>query len=77
MNANAPLHTYTIRGMDCADCARTLEKGVGKLPGVVAAQVNFPGDTLRVTGDVASERVREQVAALGYAVVDAAPAASK
>jgi Cd2+/Zn2+-exporting ATPase len=32
---------YTIEGMDCADCARTIEKAVGRLPGVGTASVNF------------------------------------
>ena len=24
-------HTYTVLGMDCADCARTVEQGVAQL----------------------------------------------
>src|SRR5436309_3556285 len=32
---------FIIEGMDCADCARTIEKAVGRLPGVGTASVNF------------------------------------
>jgi Cu+-exporting ATPase len=30
-----------ITGMTCANCARTIERGLGKLPGVDAAAVNY------------------------------------
>ncbi len=32
---------FLIEGMDCADCARTIEKAVARLPGVQGASVNF------------------------------------
>src|SRR4051812_31685119 len=32
---------FIIEGMDCGDCARTIEKAVGRLPGVQVASVNF------------------------------------
>ena len=32
---------YLIEGMDCADCALNIERGVGKLDGVNAVQVNL------------------------------------
>ena len=37
---NKPIE-YSIEGMDCADCARTIEKAVAALPGVGSATVNF------------------------------------
>lgn len=40
---------YRVRGMDCADCARTLQKAVAGLPGVDDARVNFGAATLTVT----------------------------
>lgn len=40
--------SYRIGGMDCANCALSIEKGVGSLPGVVSAQVNFTASRLRV-----------------------------
>src|SRR5689334_8777550 len=32
---------FSIEGMDCADCARTIEKAVAGVPGVSSASVNF------------------------------------
>ena len=33
--------TYLIKGMDCADCALKIEKGVRQLEGVDAAHVDL------------------------------------
>jgi Cd2+/Zn2+-exporting ATPase len=64
-------HAFAIEGMDFADCARTLERGVGRLPGVERAEVNFGAARMTVEYDrtqlqrgAIDERVRE----LGYAV---------
>src|SRR2546430_12750708 len=38
-------------GMTCANCARAIERGVGKLPGVREAAVNFAASRLRVVYD--------------------------
>ncbi len=58
--------TYHIEGMDCADCALKIEKGVRQLPGVHSLEVNFALSQLTVSGDVAPETVRQRVEALGY-----------
>jgi Cd2+/Zn2+-exporting ATPase len=39
---------FTIEGMDCGDCARTIEKAVAGLPGVQTAAVNFGAARLSV-----------------------------
>ncbi len=57
--------------MDCADCAASLEKGVGSLPGVQNCSVNF--STARLNVDFNPEQVRDteiaqRIRALGYAV---------
>ena len=59
---------FTITGMDCANCARTVETGVARLDDVRHAALNFATGTLRVQGDVAPERVVERVRELGYDV---------
>ncbi|HYI16726.1 MAG TPA: cation-translocating P-type ATPase [Thermomicrobiales bacterium] len=60
-----------IEGMDCADCAMTLERGVGRLAGVEEASVNFGAARMTVEYDRRSidlpaidRRIRE----LGYAI---------
>ncbi|MFQ5814203.1 MAG: copper ion binding protein, partial [Anaerolineae bacterium] len=60
---------FHIEGMDCADCAIKLERGVGALPGVADVKVNFVAAkmTVRPAGaaDVASA-VEASVAQMGY-----------
>ena len=50
-----------ITGMDCADCALTLEKGVAKLEGVAECQVNFAVAKMRVSGDVDETEIVKQI----------------
>jgi len=42
---------FAVEGMDCADCAKTLERGVARLPGVHYANVNFAVAKLRLEYD--------------------------
>ncbi len=61
--------TVLLQGMTCANCANTIEKGVGSLPGVEQALVNFAAERLRVQFDPArvdAEKVLGKIAALGY-----------
>ena len=60
--------TLTITGMDCANCAKTVENGVSQLDGVTACRVNFATEQLHVTGQVADTEVVTRVRALGYDV---------
>lgn len=57
-----------ITGMDCADCALKLEKGVAKLAGVTACQVNFAAAKMEVNGQVDRAAVVERIQSLGYGV---------
>jgi len=40
-----------VTGLDCADCARTLESGIGRLAGVQWVSANFASSTLAVEYD--------------------------
>lgn len=57
-----------IDGMDCADCALTLERGISQLDGVEFVQVNFVAGTLQARGRVTADAITERVHALGYDV---------
>ena len=59
---------FRVEGMDCAACARTVEKAVGALDDVGAAHVSFGTATLVVDGDVDPERVQSAVRRAGYSV---------
>ena len=61
--------TLLLKGMHCANCARTIEKGVADLPGVVRATVNFAAEKLSLSFDPAvldAAAVAAKVRALGY-----------
>ena len=60
-----------VEGMDCADCAQTIERAVSRLNGVTSVTVSFPAATMRVEyepGVVALDRIAGQVGRLGYQV---------
>jgi Zn2+/Cd2+-exporting ATPase len=46
--------TFDIQGMDCPDCARSVERAVSSLPSVRSAEVNFAAATLTVEPATAS-----------------------
>ena len=60
--------TFRISGMDCADCAKTIERGVAKLNGVQSCTLNYTAATLKVDGDVDRVGVIKRVRDLGYDV---------
>jgi len=66
---------FRVGGMDCADCARTVERVVADLPGVATATVNFAAGTLEVTPsadtDVDPIRVASAVSRAGYVATPA------
>ncbi len=64
--------TYNISGMSCSACAARIEKGVGAMPGVAAANVNFALGRLTVEYDpaaVAAAAIIAKIRDLGYDVV--------
>lgn len=69
-----------ISGMDCADCAKTIEASLASMPGVRAATVNFARGAAEVTfddGTVDPGALVGRVRALGYTVTTPAPAADR
>ena len=72
MNENnlANEQIFHITGMDCASCALTVEKGVGRLENIDLASINFNTEMLRVNGNVAPELIISRVQELGYDVAE-------
>lgn len=69
--------TLVIQGLDCADCAQTLERAIQRLPGVLWVSVNFAASTLALEYDI--EQVERpaivgRIRALGYEIDEPAPA---
>lgn len=70
---------WEVSGLDCADCAATVERGLRGQPGVIACQVNLATGTVAVEWDqaeVAEQQVRDTLRALGHAVVERGEAIS-
>jgi len=66
-----------LEGMDCPDCAATLERAVGRLPGVIGVSVNFPASTMHVEYEeprVTREQVVRTIEVTGYRVTPLAAA---
>lgn len=63
-----PVRTFRITGMNCADCAKTIERGVSRLEGVTTCTVNFGAALLKVEGRASREAVVRRVRELGYDV---------
>jgi Cd2+/Zn2+-exporting ATPase len=59
-----------VEGMDCASCAATVEKRVGRLLGVRSATVNFAAGRLDAEHDpgLAREEIEDAVRSAGYGV---------
>ncbi len=58
-----------VEGMDCADCAMTLERGVGRLDGVTWVSINFAGARMSLEYEAHQtnmEKVTKRVQSLGY-----------
>ena len=67
--------TLPVEDLDCADCARTLESGVGRMDGVLWVSANFAASTLAVEYDAHQTGLPAIVArirSLGYRVPGAA-----
>ena len=59
---------FIVKGMDCADCARTIEKGVSGMAGVTACALNFTAERLQVEGSCSAAEVMALVQKLGYGI---------
>ncbi len=63
--------TLPVVGLDCPDCARTLEGGIGRLVGVLWVSANFASSTLAVEYDaeqIERTAILSRVRTLGYDV---------
>jgi Cd2+/Zn2+-exporting ATPase len=84
MTASAPASAtetplrFRVSGMDCADCAKSVETVVAALPGVETARVNFGAATLTVTPGAGMTLPADDIAAtVARAGYHAAPEAAR
>ncbi|GAB4071877.1 heavy metal translocating P-type ATPase [Barrientosiimonas marina] len=70
----SPMQTFKVEGMDCGNCAKTIEKHLLSLPEVEDAHVSFSTGQLKIAHAMRNEGVETEVGKLGYT---AAPVAHK
>ena len=58
--------TYTVEGMHCNHCKAAVEKAVGEIKGVTAAEVNLGAKTVTVTGTATDDEVKKAVEKAGF-----------
>ena len=63
--------TYTITGMTCDHCSRSVSAEVSAVPGVIAVDVDLATGTVTVSSEqpVSTDKIREAVEEAGYTVV--------
>ena len=62
-------NTFRITGMTCASCAKAIERSVGKVEGILSANVNLATEKLFVEFDESKtdpETIRDAVKKAGY-----------
>ncbi|MBI1811537.1 MAG: heavy metal translocating P-type ATPase, partial [Nitrospirae bacterium] len=59
---------FTIKGMDCADCAMKIEKAVSKIPGVKLAHISFATEKLKVVSETQLDEMQilDVIKRMGY-----------
>jgi Zn2+/Cd2+-exporting ATPase len=60
---------YTIQGMDCADCALSLERSLAQVKGVEQVNISYTTGLLDAKGDFNPQDLVKRVEALGYRAV--------
>ena len=58
--------TYTVEGMHCNHCKAAVEKAVGEIKGVSAAEVNLGAKTVTVTGTATADEIQKAVEKAGF-----------
>jgi Cd2+/Zn2+-exporting ATPase len=60
-----------IEGMDCSDCIKVIEHGVGRMDGVLSVRVNYPAEKMWVEFDaqkINRGAIEKRVRTLGYEI---------
>lgn len=70
MTTTSEEYLFHIQGLDCANCARTVELGVAQLEGVQESSLNFSTEKLRVRGKIDRTAVVTRVRELGFDVAE-------
>ena len=71
-------YSWRVSGMDCASCARSIEKAVTSVEGVISANVVFSTEKLRVSANAdVSDKIQNAVKGIGFDLVSFDASVSK
>ena len=70
METNTKEVKYSIQGMDCADCALSLERSLAQIKGVEQVNVNYTTGFLEANGSFDPQDLIKRVEALGYKIAE-------
>lgn len=70
--STATTTTVTVTGMTCGCCAKSVNKEVGKIPGVTGVEADFASGSVTIdsSGPVDREALAAAVGEAGYQLVD-------
>jgi copper chaperone len=68
MSQTESSRVYSVKGMTCEHCVRSVTEEVSEVSGVEGVDVDLDSGRLVVRGDVADEAVRAAVSEAGYEV---------
>lgn len=63
---NQNLRTYTVEGMDCGSCAKSIENHLNTIPQVRHVSVNFSSGKMKVDHENSVEEIVSEVSKIGF-----------
>ncbi len=66
----------TLKGLDCTDCAMSIEHILGRMPGIITVSVNYAAEKMRVEYDstlIAHDEIVRRIQWMGYEVEEEKP----
>jgi Cd2+/Zn2+-exporting ATPase len=66
LNQNKNIKTYSIEGMDCGSCAKSIENHLGSNPSVENVSVNFSTGKMKIEHSNKVEDIISEVSKIGY-----------
>ncbi|MEG9298236.1 heavy metal translocating P-type ATPase [Mangrovibacillus sp. Mu-81] len=66
LNQNRNLKVYTVEGMDCGSCAKSIENHLNTIPAVQSVSVNFSTGKMKVEHENSVEEIVSEVSKIGF-----------
>ncbi len=67
-NNSFTVQIFYVKGLDCPDCASSVEKLLQKLPGVKNVSLRFPSGKLTIEHNIPTEKIIDTIESQGYTV---------